>query len=70
MRNEKIQIYSKFKIFEWCFLSKIAHHFFVKLVTFLNVLVLVLTFCYLVKQEQGQLFYMKTFRTKITLAKI
>ena len=53
MWNEKIQIYSKFKIFKIAFLEKNGPSFFVKFVTFSNVLVLVVTFCYLVKQEQG-----------------
>ena len=75
MRNtiwgmKKCKFTPNLKSLNACFLSKMAHHFFVKLVTFLNVLVLVLTFCYLVKQEQGQFYYMKTFRTKITLVKI
>ena len=41
-RNERMHIYPEFKIFNWAFLGKITHYFFVTFVNFLNDLVLVL----------------------------
>ena len=43
MWNERMQIYPKFKTLIGRFLSKMAHHFFVKFITILVVSVLILT---------------------------